>query len=545
MHNIGKQGRKLITLRKQTTAPRKGVLELELHIQIINQALAFHTAGDLNKALAAYDKAIAIKPDHALTHSCRGFALQQLGNHDEALAAYSRAITISPDYAEAHYNRGVALQELGRLEEALTAWNQAIVIKPDYISAHFNIGIALQKFGRYDEALTAFDKTITLSHTYAEAHFNRGYVLEKLGRYEDAILAYDQAIIIKPDYADAHLNRGVALQALQKFEEAIFAYDQAIIIKPDFASACYNKSLLLLLRGEYEDGWRLYEWRNEVEKRFARHFEKPLLCTENKDLRGKTALLYSEQGLGDTIQMLRYVPLLAKHGMKIIMDGPASLHSLVRELPGVAGTVGRGEVLPDFDLQCSLMSLPLAFKTKVETIPNAVPYLKTPNSKVTLWKDRLGIKTRPRIGLVWSGGTAHFKDRERSIPLAMLLPLLDKNAEFHSIQKEYRDTDKELLAIHEDRLRDHSKEIVDFGDTAAIIEEMDLVISVDTAVAHLAGALGKPVWILLPYEPDFRWLINREDSPWYPTARLFRQSSVHDWKSVIATVKSALLEQIC
>lgn len=191
------------------------------------------------------------------------------------------------------------------------------------------------------------------------------------------------------------------------------------------------------------------------------------------------------------------------------------------------------------------MSLPLAFKTKVETIPNDVPYLKTPNSKVTLWKDRLGIKTRPRIGLVWSGGTAHFKDRERSIPLAMLLPLLDKNAEFHSIHKEHRDTDKELLAIHKDRLRDHSKEIVDFGDTAAIIEEMDLVISVDTAVAHLAGALGKPVWILLPYEPDFRWLINREDSPWYPTARLFRQSSVHDWKSVIATAKSALLEQSC
>ncbi len=549
-----------------------------LHIQILKQALAFHTSGDIGNALTAYDRAIAINPDFAVSHNgrgavlqaagqfedalaafdraitldpvypdahyYRGVLLQKSGKHEEALAAFDRAIDLKPAYAAAHKDRGVVLQTLGKYEEALAAWDRAIVIKPAYAEAHFNRGLALQQSGRYEEALAAFDCAIAIKPAQADMHYNRGVTLRKLKRYEDAILDLDRAIAFKPTFAEAHFNRGFALQELTQYEEALRAYDLALALKTDYPAALWNKSLLLLLKGDFEEGWRLYEWRHEVMKQFARHFQQPLLSLDHEDAKDRTVLLYAEQGLGDTIQMLRYVPLLAARGFRIILEVPASIFSLANGLAGMALIVQQGKTVPDFDWQCPLMSLPLVFKTKVETIPSATPYLKAPPEKAAFWQNRLGVKNLPRIGLVWSGSKEHENDCERSIPLATLLPLLNRNAEFYSLQKEYRQTDTEALLLHKDRLRDYSEELGDFGDTAALIEQMDLVISVDTAAAHLACALGKHVWILLPYTVDFRWFTDREDSPWYPTARLFRQPAFHAWEPVVEQLNTVLAHSL-
>ncbi len=481
-------------------------------LQYMKQAMSFHRSGEIDHALAFYDQAIAVDPAYTAAHFNKGIALRQLGRYDEELEAFNQTIAINPSYAEAHFQRGFALQELNRYDEALTAWDQALALNPAHVASYFNKGIALQKLRRYSEALTAFDQLLAINPAYADVHFNRGFVLQELGSYDEALTAFNQALDINPDYAEAHYNRGIVQQKLQRYDEALSSYNRAISINPDFALSHWNKSLLLLLTGEYEEGWRLYEWRHKVTKPLAGPFAKPLWLG-NAEVIGKTILLYQEQGYGDTIQMLRYLPLLADLHTRVILSVPGSLLPLAVKLAGVANVFSNEEPLPEFDLHCPFMSLPLAFKTTLENIPADVPYLKAPENKVDWWQSRLGGKTRPRIGLVWSGVSGYGNDRNRSISLEDILPLLDRNAEFHSLQIEYRDTDQHLLTLHKDRLRDHSKEIVDFGDTAAIIEEMDLVISVDTAVAHLAGALGKPVWILLPYEPDFRWLINREDSP--------------------------------
>jgi len=544
------------------------------HLNILKEALAHHLAQDFDRALAAYDRAIAMQPDFAVTHSGRGSVLQAAGRFEDALAAFDRAITLDPVYADAHYHRGDLLQKsgkyaealaafdravalkpdvatahndraavlhaLGKHEEAQTAWRRAVALKPAYAEAHYNQGLALRQAGRYEEALAALDRAIALKPTYINAHFNRGLALKQAGRHEEAVSAFDQTIALKPDFAEAHFNRGFSLQELTRYEEALRTYDKALALKTDYPAVLWNKSLLLLLRGDFAEGWRLYEWRHAVMKQFVRHFHEPLLSLDREDPKGRTVLLYAEQGLGDTIQMLRYVPLLAARGFRIIVEVPASLLTLSCGLSGVALLVPHGKTLPDFDLQCPFMSLPLVFKTTVETIPSATPYLKAPPDKKAFWQDRLGVKTRPRIGLVWSGSHQHENDRERSIPLATLLPLLNRNAEFYSLQKEYRQTDTEALMLHQKRLRDYSKELDDFGDTAALIDEMDLVISVDTAAAHLACALGKPVWILLPYAVDFRWFTDREDSPWYPTARLFRQPAFHAWKPVVEKLDDLL-----
>jgi len=460
-----------------------------------------------------------------------------------ALECFDRAIALNPDFAEAHNNRGVILHARGRDVEALAAFDRVTALKPAFAEGHNNRGGALEALGRHDEALAAHERAIAFNPNYAVAHYNRGVALQSLGRYEEALNAFDRAAFIKPDYASAYNNLGSTLQVLGRYEEALAAHDRAIALNAANPEAWWNKSLLLLLTGRYEEGWRLYEWRWRLKEYLplARQFAQPL-WSGSEDIAGRTLLLHHEQGLGDTIQMLRYVPLLAAKGARILLEVPATLSALAGVLPGVAGVLQTGDVLPAFDLHCPFMSLPPAFKTGLETIPASMPYLKAPEGRVHLWKDRMGAKTRPRIGLVWSGGKTHKLDRLRSIPLATLLPLLERDAEFHSLQVEYRESDREILA-KDGRLSDHSGEIKDFADTAALIEAMDLVIAVDTATAHLAGALGKPVWILLPYAPDFRWLRQREDSPWYPTARLFRQPAVNAWEPVIARLKAELLIQ--
>jgi hypothetical protein len=328
---------------------------------------------------------------------------------------------------------------------------------------------------------------------------------------------------------------------LGRLDEARASFDRAVGIRPDFAQARWNRAQAMLLAGDFAQGWREHEWRLKAHPELQRAFAQPLWLGE-VPLDGKTILLHAEQGLGDTLQFCRYAPLVAARGGRVVLEVQKPLVDLMRDLPGVAAVVARGEPLPDFDLHCPLLSLPLAFGTRLDTIPAQMPYLGAPAERAAGWEARL--TKRPRIGLVWSGNAGHKRDRARSIPLYALMPVFDLDAAtFVSLQKEARAADAAVLK-QTAKLIDVGAELETFADTAALIRQLDLVIAVDTSVAHLAGALGKPLWLLLPAAPDWRWLAGREDSPWYPTARLFRQTVTRAWGPVVARVRAALEEMI-
>ena len=529
-----------------------------------------------DEALASYDRALALRPDYAEAHSNRGNALNALKRFEEALTSYNRAIDLRPDYAAAFSNRGATLHELKRYEEALASHDRAIALRPDSAEAHYNRGDALRELERYDEALASYDRALALRPDYAEAHSNRGNALNTLKRFDEALASYDRAIFLWPDYAVAFSNRGVTLHALKRYDEALASHDRALALRPDDAQALcnrgatltelkrneealsnydravalqpglpvvhWNQAALRLLTGDFGRGWAEYEWRWKKASmaRSMRNFPQPLWLGGD-NISAKTILLHSEQGFGDTIQFCRYVPLVVARGARVVLEVEKPLQRLMATLAGTALVVTKGGPLPDFDLQCPLLSLPFAFRTELETIPSSTPYLHAPLQGLTDWETRLGEKRRPRIGLAWSGSVAHERDADRSISLSALLPLLNSDATFVSLQKDVRPADAAVLDQCGDILH-FGDAFGDFSDTAAFISKLDLVISVDTSIAHLAGALGKPVWVLLSYIPDWRWLLDRDSSPWYPTARLFRQNDTRTWDSVIMRAREAALK---
>ena len=505
-----------------------------------NLGNALNDLKQLEAALTSYDRAIALKPDFAAAYNNRGNAQRALKQFEAALASYNQAIVLKPDDAVSHYNRGVALNDLNRLEAAVAAYNEVLALQPNYADAYNNRGNALRDLKQAEAALASYRQAITLKPDYAEAYYNCGVALRDIKQTEAALAAYDRAVALKPGYVDAHGNRGNALKDLQRFDEAEASYDRAIALKPDYSEAYWHKSLLKLLLGDYEQGWRLYEWRWQTASfiNTQRSYKQPLWLGE-QSLIGKTLLIYSEQGLGDTLQFCRYVPRLEALGAKVLLEAPRELFTLISTLKGNATLIEQGNELPDFDLHCPLMSLPLAFRTTVSTIPAAIPYLYSDTEKQAVRHKRLGAKTKLRVGLAWSGSSLHKNDLNRSIPLALFASLLDLPIEFHALQKEISPEDAAFLA-DATAIAPHQNELIDFSDTAALIAEMDLVISVDTSVAHLAGALATPVWLLLPFMPDFRWMLDRIDSPWYPTATLFRQPVIDDWASVLLAVAGEL-----
>jgi Tfp pilus assembly protein PilF len=471
-------------------------------------------------------------------------ALQKRGRWEDALASYDEAIAIDPGLLDALFNRAIVLEELGRLDAALASYEEIIAIDAGHPAVHFNRGLLLTKLARWDEGLLSYDRALALNPDYAEAHCNRGNVLRRLGRDEAALASYDRALAVRGDHADAHYNRGVVLQELRQFDAALASYDAAIASRPDHALAHFNRSTALLAMGDFERGWPDYEWRwmrpsgPTVEAR--RHFRAPLWRGE-KSPAGKSLLIYGEQGLGDTIQFCRYVPLLEKLGARVILEAPWSLVRLLGPLPGLSRVIARGDPLPEIDAQCPLASLPLAFNTTLASVPVARRYLSADPAEVACWQARLGRKTKPRIGLAWSGNPEHANDRARSIALADWLPRLPCGFEYVSLQKEQREADARTLRA-QCAILDPADDLTDFGATAALCECLDLVISVDTSVAHLGSALGRPTWILLPFNADWRWLIGRDDSPWYPSAMLFRQERPGDWSGVLGRVSAQLIE---
>ena len=506
-----------------------------------NRGVALYELKRFEEALASYDLALAVRPEYAEALSNRGNALKELKRFEEALASYDRALTLRPDYAETLCNRGLTLLELERFEEALASCDRALTLRPDYPEALSNRGNALRQLKRFEEALASYDRALALRPDYAGALSNRGLILHELKRFDESMASYDRALSVRPDHVEALLNRGNALSELRRFGEALASYDRALTLRPDYAEAHLNEALTRLLVGEFEDGWEKHEWRWETKQhRSARRgFTQPL-WTGRENIADKAVLLHAEQGLGDTIQFCRYVPLVAERAARVILEVQRPLHELMSTLCGATQILSRGDPLPDFDMHCPLLSLPLAFGTRFESIPSTTPYLHTPTHTLRHWTTRLGSPDRPRVGICWAGSPNFKGDLSRSIGLSPMLPLLaNTDVQFFGLQKDLRAGDTEILRRNP-QITHLGDEIETFSDTAAVISSMDLVISSDTSVVHLAGALGKPIWILLQCVPDWRWLLDREDSPWYPTARLFRQDETRDWDSVIARVRAAL-----
>ncbi|MDG1144245.1 MAG: tetratricopeptide repeat protein [Burkholderiales bacterium] len=401
-------------------------------------------------------------------------------------------------------------------------------------------GVALHRQGKLGDAKQIYENILQKQSNNYDAIQLLGSIYNQIKLPEMSLKYFDKALKINKTNPAVYNNRGNAFQALKRFGDALKSYEEALKLKPDYAEATWNKSLLLILIGDYLDGWTLYESRLEKEDTKKDYPSYPQIAWRGQEnIQGKKILISSEQGLGDTIQFVRYLEKIHQLGAEIILQVPKTLSNITSTIGAPITVIDNKNKLPEFDAYCPLLSLPHVFKTTVETIPASVPYLFADQQKVSEWDQELGVKTITRIGLVWSGAAGHKNDHNRSIPLELLTNLIDLPVEWHSLQKEYRAEDKKVLKSIT-ALKQHQDHLEDFTDTAALIECMDLVISVDTSVAHLAGALGKPIWILLPFVPDYRWMLEREDCPWYPTAKLLRQDETRDWRKVINRVASSL-----
>ncbi len=505
-----------------------------------NLGNALHAHGDLLAAVAAYREALRLKNNLPEVHNSLGAALKALGERDAAAEAYRAALVLRPEFPAAWTNLALVLLEQNHAEEAVTACERALAVDPRQLTARLTLGRAHEALGHHDAATGAYRELLRLAPDHADAHCNLGIVQQAQGRLGEAIASYERALAIDPRHASALTNLGTAYQAQNRLDEAIACHRRAQEVRPDLAQARFNESVCQLLAGNFAAGWPGYEARWECgQKRFRRELGLPLWRGEDSPA-GRTILVHPEQGLGDTLQFARYVPLLAARGAKVILEVQPPLRSLFENFPGAHMVLARGEALPPCDAYCPLLTLPLTLGPDAP-IPAEVPYVHAASDRIEHWRDRLGDDSRRRIGLVWSGGPHHLTDHLRSIPLAQFRALVAGcAAQFISLQKELKSADATTLA---DTLEivPLGAELSDFADTAALIANLDLVIAVDTSVAHLAGALGRPTWILLPFAPDWRWQLGRSDSPWYPTARLFRQPRPGDWDSVLADVRTALL----
>ena len=476
---------------------------------LLKQGFTLHNQGQLAQAQVIYEQLLARQPKHFDALHLMGVLAHQRKDYAMAVAWIGKALEINPNDAAAFNNHGNALKNLNRFREAVASYDRAIAIQPDFAAAHSNLGTALRE----------------------------------LNQLAEAVASYDRAIAIKPEYAEAWHNRGNALQELRQLDEAMASYDRAIAIKPDYANAQWNKALSLLLQGNFRQGWDLYEWGRKNGQRGAeRNFKKPLWMGVG-DVANKTILLCAEQGLGDTIQFCRYAKIVKALGARVVLEVPKMLVGLLSRLEGVDVVVQAGQALPEFDYHCSLLSLPLVFGTGLSSIPSANGYLTVENEKVGYWKGRLATRSRLKIGVVWNGGYRPDQpeiwttNERRNIPLDVFARGLNfLNADFFSLQKgdpaESEIRNRELEYWPGDNFFNYANELIDFTDTAALIANLDLVVSVDTSTAHLAAAMGKPTWILNRFDTCWRWMLDRDDSPWYESVKLYRQDQSRKWEPV-------------
>jgi tetratricopeptide (TPR) repeat protein len=504
--------------------------------------IIYDRIGDYDSAIESINKSLQFNPANDYACFDLGNIFRKKGRTDEAMFFFQKAVQLNPSNAGAHYCLAVTLQEMGRFNDALNSYTKVLQINPNHADTYNNMGSILQETGQLDEAVNYYQKALSINPTLFMAYNNLGNALMEKGQFDDAVAHYQKAVGLNPDFAGGYCNLGVALQNKQDINEAVYAYQKAIRLDPDYIDAHWNLSLAFLLSGRFREGWKEYEWRLKKKDHiyYGRKFSHTLWDGVS-DISGLTILLHAEQGLGDTIQFIRYAPLVAQRGARVVVECQKELKALLHNAGGIHYVVAYGEQLPEFDMHCPLLSLPLLFDTTLETIPAGIPYLNAGTLLRESWRAKVQHdNSRQKIGLVWAGNLTNTKGRYRSCLLETFSPLASiDDTTFYSLQKgeasEQAKTPPKGM-----KLVDYTEEIHDFSDTAAFMQNLDLIISVDTAAAHLAGAVGRPVWTLLPFNPDWRWMLHREDSPWYPTMRLFRQPSFGDWESVMAGVAGEL-----
>jgi tetratricopeptide (TPR) repeat protein len=516
---------------------------------LLSLGTALEQQGLHGEAFKAFDQAVQLKPNDAESWASRGSALTRLEQRAEALACHQRVLEIEPDNADAAFRCGVLLLGLHCPAEALAYFDRCDRLRPNEGALLEQRAIALHTLKRFDEAVGDGYRAHQLDPASADICNNIGASLQFLCRDEEALSWFDKALALRPDFIMALINKASSLAQMRRIDETITTYRQVQTIDPGNAEAESYLSLIHRLIGNFEAGWpgQKARWNAEMRAESYPDFHQHLWLGK-EDVNGKTILVFADEGLGDTIQFARYVPMLAARGAQVVLVVEEALRLLLSRLPGVIQCLPKpSNSLPPFDFHCPIGLLPMAFETRVDTIPAAESYLPPPSqARVLMWdrrlREHLGDDGKLRIGLAWSGNARHSNDHNRSIPLAALRSLLEVDARFVSLQKEPRPADRALLETSD--IIDLTTDLTDFAETLALVSCLDLVITADTSTAHLAAAAGRPTWILLPYLPDYRWLLDRDDTPWYPTARLFRQSATRDWDEVAEKVRRALEEQI-
>jgi tetratricopeptide (TPR) repeat protein len=496
--------------------------------------VALARQGHLPEAIDTLRRATTAGPTFAKAHLNLGVALAESKKLDEAAASLRRALELKPDYTEAHFNLGNVLSELGKREEAVPHFERVLQLKPDHVDALNNFGLNLVELGRFGTAVIVLKQALRLRPEHVEAWNNLGLALAGQGRFDDAITAYEKTLALNPRHVDAHNNLGSAYKDLGRMEEAVACYQQAIWLQPDNASSHWNRALAWLQMGDFEHGWQEYEWRWRRKNVTLPNYRQPRW--DGSPLAGRTILLHAEQGLGDMIQFIRYAPLIAQTGGKVVVACPRSLHRLFSRMEGIDQLVHEGEDLPPFDVHAPLMSLPQLMGTTPASIPARTPYLAAEPDLLEHWRQCFAGSYTFKIGIAWQGNPRHRLDRHRSIGLAKFAPLAAiPNVQMFSLQQgagtgALKDAARDFPVI--ELFDDPAVPLVDFAEVAAVMHQLDLVVTPDTAIAHLAGALAVPVCVTLAAVADWRWLMQREDTPWYPTMRLFRQTTLGDWVGV-------------
>lgn len=507
---------------------------------LLNLGYTQKLAGDLAEAIHSYDQALSLAPKEPMIYNMRGVVLVDQGEVGAAIKDYQYALKLKPDFAEVYNNLGIALFEMGKSEEGLEAFGRALQLQKEMIQPYINLATAYEKLNNFAAALSYYDQAIKLEPRNSELYFFKGVSLYKAQQFDAAIENFNAILsgqLSNPNYLTA---RGAAFYELAQFVQARQDYESALALDPGHATANTNLAFLELLHGDLLEGFARYEWRwlrpDCLGKR--PQFQVPE-WTGQVPLTDKTLLIFTEQGFGDTLQMLRYLEKAQALASKLILQVDKTLVKLLKHnLPAKVQVVSLQESLPHFDYFCSLQSLPFRFMTSLESIPAKQSYLASNLQRHSYWELQLGVKKQKRIGLVWHTHSIHPVDAKRCISLDQLLQVLAPSHSYFCLQKEISAEDKAMLATSS--IKQFCEKLTDFSETAALCDCMDLIITIDTSVAHLAGALGKPVWLLLPLVPDWRWLLEREDSPWYPSLRLFRQQQRGEWSSVLAAVKLQL-----
>jgi tetratricopeptide (TPR) repeat protein len=534
-YNIGNSYHRLSRYEEAIRCYQKALeLKPDLVEAYYNLANTFMDQGDLDAAVSHYQRALVLEPAFANAHFNLGIAYFEHGQWDQALAAYQKALTFKPDWAEIYYNMGLAHYMQKKLDRAVACYQKAIELKPVFPEAHNNLGSVLQDQKKHGAAIACFLKVLDLKPDDADALYNMGKSFHELGRYSEAIACYQKALRINPGHHKACNNIAKTYQDQCKIQKAALWFKKALQIKPDYVEARFNLATVHLLTENFKEGWKGYEWRfrrREWKRTYPHRYRQPRWTGEN--FAGKRLLVHSEQGLGDILQFVRYLPKVKARGGTVVFETRKALMDLFKNLPGMDDMVMFApdrQPSTEFDLYVPLASLPRIFETTLENIPAEVPYLFADQEKIVRWQERLS-ENGLRVGLVWAGTDT---DPRRACHLKWLKTLSDiPGVYLYGLQKGIAAEQIEVEGLPQGmRMTNLGQEFEDFTDTAAVVENLDLIVSIDTSVAHLAGAMGKPVWLMLPYAADWRWFLNRDDSPWYPTMRLFRQPGFGDWQSV-------------